>query len=102
MSRDTQPNLIDNEPSYGENADGLFIRHDQPITDAFLEDLKSERMAKAAMRSPLYNRVASVPTAVVELWLRQGVPFYQMTAHEVVQKLERDNLHAFIATPKRV
>jgi hypothetical protein len=82
--------------------DGLYLKHDQTITDDFLDDLSSERLAKAAVRSGELNRVASVPTAVIELWLRQGVPFYQLTAREVVAKLQADGLSAFVSTPKRV
>jgi len=96
MSRDTV--LLDNEPTLGRNADGLFIRHDQPITQDFLDTLKSERLAKAAVRKGELHRVASVPTAVVELWMRQGIDFYKMSPREIVAKLRRDDLHAFLTT----
>lgn len=94
--------LINNEPSFGENADGLFVKTEQVITDEFLNSLHSERMAKAAVRHGEMNRVASVPTHVIELWLRQGVDVWNLTAREVVQRLERENLHAFITTNGRV
>lgn len=94
--------LLDNEPTFGQNADGTFIRFDQPITDEFLDELKSERLAKAHLRAADFDRVASVPTAVVELWLRQGIDFWRMSAREIVTKLRKDNLDAFVSTPKRV
>jgi hypothetical protein len=94
--------LLDNVPSFGQNADGVFVKHEQPITDDFLDSLHSERMAKEHVRHGELNRVASVPTSVVELWLRQGIDVWNMTPHEVVARLERDNLHAFITTPGRV
>jgi hypothetical protein len=99
MSRDT---LLDNEPTIGSNADGLYLRHDQPITDDFLDSLKSERLAKAAIRAGEMHRVASVPTSVIELWMRQGYDFYRMTPREIVNKLNADDLGAFVATPKSV
>lgn len=94
--------LYENLVGFGENADGLFIRHSQTITDDFLDELKSERHAKAALRAADYDRVASVPTSVVELWMRQGYDFYRMSAREIVNKLNADNLGAFISTPKSV
>jgi hypothetical protein len=90
--------LIDNEPSFGQNADGLYVCHTQTIPSDFLDSLKSERNAKMNLRKAEFERVASVPTGVVELWLRQGVDVWNLTAREVVQRLERENLHAFITT----
>ena len=55
--------LFDNELSFGQNADGVFVKHEQPITDDFLDSLKSERMAKEHMRKGELHRVASVPTS---------------------------------------
>lgn len=92
--------LIDANTTFGENADGLFQEHTQVLTDDFMESLKSERYAKAALRAGEHDRVASIPTFVVELWLRQGVPFYQMSAKQIVAKLRADDLDAFITTPK--
>lgn len=96
------PKLLDNNPTFLDSPDGVLIRHDQVITDDFLETLKSERLAKATMRSREFNRVASVPTSVVELWLRQGRDFWNATPHEVVGWLIQDGLEAFVTTPKRV
>jgi hypothetical protein len=92
----------DTETTFGENADGLFQKHSQVITDDFLESLKSERLAKAAMRSGEFERVASVPTFVWELWIREGRDPFNATAHQIVAWLKKDGLDAFIATPKRV
>lgn len=94
--------LLDNNPTFLDSPDGVLIRHDQVITGEFLDSLHSERLAKATMRSREFNRVASVPTSVVELWLRQGRDFWNATPHEVVAWLVADGLDAFVTTPKRV
>ena len=95
--------LIDAETTFGENCEGLYLAHRQDITDDFLEELKCERHAKAALSSPgAMNRVARVPTFVWELWMRQGRDPYHATARQIVNWLERDDLQAFISTPKRV
>ncbi|MES1994445.1 MAG: hypothetical protein V4457_12850 [Pseudomonadota bacterium] len=94
--------LLDANTAINANVDGLYQEHTQAIADDLLDNLKSERHAKAALRSGDYDRAASIPTFVVELWIRQGYDFYNMTAREIVAKLNADNLGAFIATPKRV
>ena len=95
-------NLIEPTVGIGENADGLFLHHEQAIPSTFLDDLKSERLAKAAMRCSEMERVASVPTFVVELWMRQGFDFYNATPREIVARLNANDLGAFVTTPKRV
>ena len=94
--------LIDAETEFGANCEGLFTHTTQIIPDDFIDTLKSERHAKAAVRAAEFERVASVPTFVVELWMKQGLDFYNMSAREIVAKLNADDLGAFIATPKRV
>lgn len=98
-----QPHLIDTNATFGENADGLFIHHKQELTADFLDSLDSERFAKAHLRSQELDRVASIPTFVVELWMRRdGFSVYDAPARDIVKKLQRENLDAFITTPKAV
>lgn len=94
--------LLDNEDTYGTNADGLFVRHDQLITQDFLDDLHSMRLAQAAIRCKDFHAVATVPECVIDVWQKQGLDFYKMSPTEIVNRLRKDDLHAFIATPKRV
>jgi hypothetical protein len=94
--------LLDTELEFGQNADGVFEKRTQAIPDDFLDTLKSERHAKSMLRSREFNRVASVPTFVVELWNRQGFDFYRMTPREIVNKLNADELGSFVTTPKSV
>lgn len=94
--------LIDTHSSFGSNVDGTFVHHKQVITDDFLETLKSERHAKAHMKHGEMNRVASVPTFLVELWQRQGFNIYEHSPREIVARLQAHDLQAFITTPKSV
>jgi hypothetical protein len=94
--------LHDAEVEFGADVDGLYRHYTQVIDTELLDTLKSERLAKTALRSKDLDRVASVPTFVVELWNRQGYDFYHMSAREIVAKLNADDLGAFISTPKRV
>lgn len=94
--------LLDNEVQFKTNADGLYLVHQQAITSEFLDSLKNARDAQASLHNREFNKVASVPTHVVELWLRQGRDVWNASPREIVQWLERDNLQAFITSPGRV
>lgn len=94
--------LLDNEVQFKTNADGLYLLHEQSITSEFLDSCKDMRAAQADLRSRELNQVASVPTAVVELWLRQGRDVWNASPREIVQWLEKDSLQAFITSPGRV
>ena len=94
--------LIDTHSTFGRDMDGRFVHHRQELSTEFLDTLKSERHAKAHMRAGELNRVASVPTFLWELWMRQGRDPYNATARQIVSWLEADSLQAFITTPKSV
>ena len=80
----------------------LAVVRSQEITKDFLDDIHSERMATTEMRTAEHQRVASVPTSLVDSWLAQGIPFWDLSAREIVKRLERENLTAFITTGKAV
>jgi hypothetical protein len=95
-------NLIDAQTDFGCSVGENYTKHTQVIPGDFLDDLKSERLASAAIRSRELHRVASVPTQVVEVWKRQGYDFMRMSAKEIVRKLQADGLDAFITTNKAI
>lgn len=80
----------------------LAVMRSQEITKDFLDDIHSERMATRDLRTAEHQRVASVPTSLVDSWLAQGIPFWDLSARQIVRQLERDNLTAFITTDKAV
>ena len=94
--------LLDNEVQFEQNADGLYLVHQQAIPSDFLERCKDLRSAQEDHRKREMNMVASVPTHVVEIWLRQGIDVWNMSPREVVQRLEKESLQAFITTNGRV
>lgn len=95
-------NLIDTNAELVSGVGELAIRRVQEIPDDFLESLKCERTAKAHLKAGELNRVASVPTQVIDIWLRQGFDFWNASAHDIVARLNAHDLGAFITTPKRV
>lgn len=94
--------LIEANSTINENVEGLYLEHTQAIPSEFLDSLQSERLAKTALRSAEFERVASVPTFVWELWIRQGRDPHHATAREIVAWLNQDDLGVFVTTPKRV
>lgn len=74
----------------------------QEIPQSFLDGLKSERMASTDLAAQDYHRVASVPVALYDIWIRQGHDPYRWTAKQLVKKLKEDGLDAFLTTNKRV
>ena len=46
--------------------------------------------------------VAQIPTIVVEQWMREGFDIFrgEHSAADIVKRLKRENLHAFLTTEK--
>lgn len=95
-------NLIDAHTDFGCSVGENYLKYSQVIPQDFLDSLKSERLASAAVRAGEMHRVASVPTQVVEVWRRQGLDIHKMTAREIIRKLQKDGLEAFITTNKAI
>jgi hypothetical protein len=97
-------NLIGINTDYDEDADGVFRRHTQNINQSFLDSLKEQRDASRNTREGDFMRVASIPTVIVEKWMREGFDIMngEHTAAEIVKRLKAENLEAFLTTEKRV
>jgi len=92
--------LVDAEGVLVEQAGDRFLRYDQPISQDFIDSLRSERLASAAVRAGEMHRVASVPTACYDVWSAQGLDPYRWTAKELLRKLRADGLDSFICSAK--
>lgn len=86
----------------GQDDGSLVILRQQELSDDFLANLRDERLASKNVREREYMKVASIPAAVFDLWQAQGFDPWNMDAREVVARLRRDNLEAFLATSKEV
>jgi hypothetical protein len=94
-------NLIDSGVKFDENTDGLVIQTYQAIPQEFTDALKAERFHNSQSRvSGEYHRVASIPTAVVDKWMREGFDFWNASAKTILAKLKLENLDAFITSDK--
>ena len=95
--------LIGIDTNYDHDADGLFRKHTQHISDDLLTDLKEQRLQSRNKREGEFMRVASIPTIVVEKWMREGFDVMgdkNITAKDIVKRLKTENLDAFLTTDK--
>jgi len=51
-----------------------------------------------------FHRVASIPTVVVEKWMREGFNIWDknVKASEIVSRLKAEHLDGFLTTTKRI
>ena len=95
-------NLLQNVASLQPDVGDLLLVHKQHITQDFLDDLKFARSESVQQQCGDYHRVASVPAHVMDSWIAQGRDPWNATPRQIVEWLRKDDLHAFIATDKRV
>ena len=99
-----QPTLIGAEEEYGCDVDGVFRKHTQQISTQFLNSIKEQRNSSKSKREGEFMSVAQIPTIVVEKWMREGFVIFsgEHSAAEIVKRLKRENLEAFLTTEKSV
>jgi hypothetical protein len=96
--------LIGIDTIYDDNADGVYRKHTQDISQTFLDSLAEQRNASKGKREGDFMRVASIPTIIVEKWMREGFNIMsgEHSAAEIVKRLKQENLEAFLTTEKNV
>lgn len=101
---DKKTNLHGVGQQFDMDSGGLFLRNTQTITDDFLNNIKEQRNASKDKKEGEYMRVASIPTIIVEKWMREGFDIMsgEHTAAEIVKRLKDENLEAFLTTEKSV
>ena len=102
MSDKKTPSLLGVQTEYLENLGNVIQKNTQNITQDFLDDLKDSRNASDNTREGDFMRVASIPTAVAEQWMREGFNIWEATGQEIVKRLKDQALDGFMATNKRI
>ena len=89
-------------PSYKmlEDQDALTIQRTQEITPEFLDECSENRLRSVGKPMGEFHQFASIPTAVVEQWLREGFDVYKESAKAIVARLRKNDLGAFITTQR--
>jgi hypothetical protein len=105
MTDKKQPNLIGIDTTFHGDADGINRKHTQHIPDSFLKNLADMRHNSTQTREGEFMKLASIPTVVVEKWMREGFDILtdrNITPAQIVKKLKEENLDGFLATEKRL
>jgi len=97
-----QPTLIHNEANFIQEHGELIQKNTQHISQSFLDDLKDARNQSSSKPTGDMMRVATIPTAVVEKWMREGFNIWEAEGSEIVRKLKNEDLDMFLTTDKRV
>jgi len=99
-----QPQVIGIDTDYGCDVDGVFRKHTQEISQSFLDNVAEQRNRSREQRENEFMSVAQIPTIVVEQWMREGFDIFsgEHSAAEIVKRLKRENLDAFLTTEKSV
>jgi hypothetical protein len=80
---------------------GLTMKNTQHIDQKWLDRLKDVRNNSGKQREKEFMRVASIPNAVVDQWLRDGFNIYEESGKEIVKRLRAQNLDYFMTTEKK-
>lgn len=70
------------------------IKRTQVIPDEHLKRLAEERETRIPGAD--FRKVASIPAALVDHWKREGFDVFTASAKEIVARLRRENLDAFV------
>jgi|TARA_B110000908_G_scaffold160986_1_gene204741 hypothetical protein len=101
MNNKTQPTLIQNEADFIHEHGEVIQKNTQHIAQSFLDDLNDARNDSSKTTGDMM-RVASIPTAVVEKWMREGFNLWEAKGSEIVRKLKNEDLDMFLTTNKRI
>ena len=99
-----KPQVIGIDTDYGCDVGGVFRKHTQQISQSFLDNVAEQRNRSREQREKEFMSVAQIPTIVVEKWMREGFDIFsgEHSAADIVKRLKRENLDAFLTTEKSV
>ncbi len=95
-----KPFLIEKSTNVGQSPDGVFFRHQQEIPDEFLKQLRDEKYDSLHTPAGDFHRVASVPQIVADKWAAEGFDIFTATVPEILARLRKEELDAFITSNK--
>lgn len=85
-----------------EDAPGgeLLVKEQQYIPDEFLTELRHERSDSLHTPAGEFHRVCSIPTAIVDKWMREGFDIAREPVREILKRLRKEERDAFITSNK--
>ena len=104
MSKTFIPNYhdLENRFMFENKGDDTVIEQKQNIPTEFMDGLRRERDNSKNQTEGEFMRVASVPVAVYEQWLREGFDMMKEDPKAILMRLKQQDLDSFITTKKQV
>lgn len=102
---DKKIDLIRPDVDFLQQGDNVVRKHTQNITQSFMDGLAEQRKASTSTREGDFMRVASIPTVVIEKWMREGFNVLtdkNITGRDIVKRLKAEGLDGFLTTEKRL
>jgi hypothetical protein len=97
----TEPKVIDKLVSFDEDTDGsLIIKHEQYIPDDFISQLKRDKIDADHAPTGEMFKACSIPVVLVEQWKREGFDIMVEPIRDVIARLKKAQLDAFISSNK--
>lgn len=89
---------------YHIDSGGLYNKRTQEIPKSFLDSLKQQRDDSLNYKEGDYMRVASIPTVIVEKWMKEGFNIFDQNVNgkDIVKRLKAEGLDAFLTTEKSI
>lgn len=94
--------LIDPKYKFLNGTSGLVIERAQEIPDSLLTQNAEDRAESTKGRMKDFHKFASIPTVIVEKWLREGFDVYREPAKAIVARLKQEDLSAFLTSERKI
>jgi hypothetical protein len=91
-----QPEVIEKLVSFDEQFDELVIKHSQVIPDEYIQALRRDKVDTLHTPKGDFYRVATVPTAIVDMWLTEGFDIHKESIQATLARLRKHDMDAFI------
>lgn len=93
---------FDLNESFKEELGGITQKYSQNISQSYLDELKDIRNESKNQREGEFMRVASIPVAIINQWRLEGFDYAEHKGQEIIQRLNAQDLGAFMTTEKKI
>ena len=100
---DKKIDLIRPDVDFLQQGDDVVRKHTEHHAQTFMDDIAEQRKASTGTREGDFMRVASIPTVVIEKWMREGFNVLtdkNITGKDIVKRLKAEGLDGFLTTEK--
>jgi len=94
--------LLDTNVTLLESAGELGVQFTQDIPDEFVQDIQDRFTHANDAVGGEFLFVGSVPTGVVDRWMREGYNIFEEPIRKTLAKLKAENFGRFVATSKSI